>query len=201
MPRMIPLELVFRGDRDYLQGTALYSQIIATCAARTPDISDWPGSISFHRLLMTQPDLHFGTPANNASVAAVFRLGAGTHTISGWLSASERPVIAREQFDEEPILAATRRDGDAITLISNPQCSTIEALVAMTKSLHHCLFPTPERKWLFARLAFARPLQDSDLDGLRIHFCSATMGRTTLSDVSSTRRALGHIYFSAPVVE
>jgi hypothetical protein len=197
----ISLDLPFRGDRDYLQGAAIYDAVIEATLAVFPDSTNAGGTIAFHRLLPTQPDLWLVGPQDDspapAAPATSFGLGGPYGRIRGWLLGSTRPVSRREAFDEEVIRAASELTGEKIALLRDPGCTPIEAAVALTKFLHYAVLPMPGRKWLFTRLDFARPLRASDLTGMAVALRSNIHGRVTRSDLSSANGALGSIYFSA----
>lgn len=199
--RAIGLDLAFRGERDYLQGAAIHDAVMDVAVAAYPDCAQAPGSITFHRLLPTQPDLWLAGPGDDTqepaapAVSLHFRTPAGR--VRGWLQGSTRPVQRREAFDEDAIRAMTELAGDRIALLRAPDCTAIEAAVALTKFLHNAVLPMPGRKWLFTRLDFNRPLRDTDLAGMAITLRSNVHGRVTRSDLASADGALGHIFFSA----
>jgi hypothetical protein len=197
----IPLDLSFRGDRDYLQGTAIYDAVVEATLAAFPGSADATGMIAFHRLLPTQPDLWLAGPGDDtpppATPATSFGFEGRDGRIRGWLLDTSRPVLRREAYDEEAIRSVTRLAGEGIALLRDPGCTPIEAAVALTKFLHHAVLPMPGRKWLFTRLDFARPLRDSDLAGMAVALRSNIHGRVTRSDLSNADGVLGSIYFSA----
>jgi hypothetical protein len=157
--------------------------------------------MTFHRLLPTQPDLWLVGPGDDThepvapAVSLHFRTPAGR--IRGWLQGSTRPVQRREDFDEDAIRAMTELAGERIALLHAPDCTAIEAAVALTKFLHNAVLPVPGRKWLFTRIDFNRPLRATDLAGMAVTLRSNVHGRVTRSDLASAEGALGHIYFSA----
>jgi hypothetical protein len=178
----------------------MYDAVTGAAIAAFPEYVNAAGSIAFHRLLPTQPDLWLAGPRDNtpspAAPAASFDFRVPGGRVRGWLQGSTRPVLRRESFDEDMIRTASRLTGERIALLRDPGCSPIEAAVALTKFLHNAVLPMPGRKWLFTRLDFARPLRAGDLTGMDVALRSNIHGRVTRSDLSSADGALGSIYFS-----
>ena len=194
--KRIVLSLPFKGDRTYLHGTDMYDGILAALDDAGGAVK---GRVQFriYRIARNAVDLlvydsgeEITRPDN-----AVASLAIGD--TAAFLVETGRQVEHRTIYDDNATDAYAERDGDSIHLSAAPRLTTIEAIVAITRSLHRTALPSSEKRWMFTGLDLTRPLTPTDASD-----CTVTI--QTRRGVSLTKSAitpassepLGHIYFS-----
>ncbi|TDU69232.1 hypothetical protein EI77_02880 [Prosthecobacter fusiformis] len=202
MSEIIPLELSFRGQRPYLQGTALYEGAIAAIGDRLPE-----GTISiiFHSLLTKQPDLVIGTESlrhlrEDPCFRAEMRFGTGDTLLHAALLESSRPVVVREACNEKDVISAAIVDtaGKSASLKNSSVGSLIEQVVFLNKRLHLQLLPELSPKWIFAKLELGRPLPPAPVNSLVLVLKQVLANRFTRSEILIDNERVGFISFSTP---
>jgi hypothetical protein len=143
-----PLDLAFRGDRDYLQGGDIFTALI--------ELTGWRGAVSlhFHRLMRSGVDameIPDGRPG--ADFDAVFWYGpTEKQRCLGLRADPSRTVLARIPYDEESVVA------DAVIVpprIESPgpgRASFIERVLALDKLLLKHQFAPEKGRIRLARL-------------------------------------------------
>jgi len=193
------LDISFKGDRRYLHGTDVYDASLAALRACYPD-SGGRVRYSFHAIARSALELHCGKAGEIGErpdgCVAEIHFGDARSMVSGWIVETGRTVEGRVPYDEEAVGAACELDGKRIVMRAPSGHRPIEIAIAMTKRLHYALFPPEAGRWMFTRLDIARPLQDSDPDGMEIALKNRLGARLTKSDLRSGDAALGSIYFS-----
>jgi hypothetical protein len=145
--------------------------------------------------ITTQVEFHF--KAGDASGSAgSFRLGVGGNLVSGQIVASNRPVLERKAYDEPAIWSRARIDARRIELVTDSGMRPIEVITALGVMIHKTVFPpSPEERWLLARLLLARPLKGSDADSVSVKI-ERTIGKSmTRSLVAVSEFQLGTMDF------
>lgn len=193
----VPMDLGFKGTRDYLHGTDLYDGTMQALRRVAPDFAHGRVKMVIHEFARRQCDLVYATgaaPCPRPEGARVeFSLSGG---VSAWLAETARPVTRRRPYPEHEIAAGSRIDGSTIHAGGAPSFSPIEVLVTLTKELHLALRGR-HRRWAFTRLELERPLEEADVAGLQIELLQALGNRLTRCAVRGAREPLGHIFFSA----
>lgn len=193
----VPLELPYKGSRAYLHGTDMYNAIMDYFGCGKPQLLRGPLKMVMHEFARNQVDMIFGIGAERCPRPENARLEFSfSDDVSGWLSETERPVLARLPYPEAEIVAGCRIEGQTVTGAPTSRFSPIEVLVSLTKHLHSTLRPGPTG-WAFTRLELQRPLNDTDKDSLEVELLHALGNRLTKSAVRVGQTPLGHIYFSA----
>lgn len=105
----------------------------------------------------------------------------------------------RHPYDEESLIAQCRVNPDerSILLGAEPAFTPIEVIVAMTKALHHALFPNAPGKWVFCRWESEQWPLAGPLAGVSVTLIQALGTRLTKSAVVSGGERVGWVYFSA----
>lgn len=198
----IPLESTFRGERPYIQGAALYDEVLAAIGDKLP-----PGPVSFifHSILKNQADLITSSQSlrhlrEEPAFRAEIRLGSGESLLHAALVESERPVTVREPCDEKEIVATSVID-EATKRITLKQCTTgsvMEQIVAINKHLHFRLLPQLGPKWIFARLELKAPLPAAPVADLTVVLKQVLGNRFTRSEILVDGNNVGFISFSTP---
>jgi hypothetical protein len=194
---VVPLELGYKGSRDYLHGTDMYRAITEHFSRTLPQYSRQPFRMLIHGFARNQCDLLYdvGAEARTRPERARVEFWVG-EDVFGWLAETERPVLSRQPYPEDEIAAGSRIEGNTITSGSPGAFAAIEVLVSLTKRLHMSLRPSQSR-WAFTRLELRRPLEVGDSARLKVELVDALGDRLTKSTVASSAELIGHIYFSA----
>lgn len=197
--RTLPLELPFKGGRDYLHGTDVYEDL-ASLAARELGSGIYRFQMALHRFFARQPDLHWSEdqqqPARPRDAVADFSAAARARKLSGWLSESGRPVGHRVEYDEDRIASRCSFARDSIRIEGETGFLPIEVAVSMTKVLHYRRMPPAAGRWIFTKLDLRRLLAAADAAALSIVLRDNLHGRLTKSDILARGEAVGAIYFS-----
>lgn len=193
----VSLELVYKGDRTYLQGPDMVDAVMDCLARVEPQHVHGPVKMVMHEFARNQVDLLYGIGAERCprpeNARLEFSLG---NDVTGWLRETARPVTTALPYPEEEVLAGSNIDGKIITAVHHEAFSAIEVIVSMTKQLHKTLFPT-QPKWIVTRLELSNPLEQRYPEGFQVELMHVLGSRLTKSSVRSGRADLGHIYFSA----
>src|SRR4051812_16694629 len=119
IPGSIPLQVCFKGNRDYLQGGDMCNAIMERVRL------DYGGEISgfklaFHRFISRQPDVCWVSGKNVSSrpsdLVVDFAVTGTGGSVSGWLIESDRQVECRIPFDEDRIARLCRISGESISI-------------------------------------------------------------------------------------
>lgn len=195
----VPLQLCFKGARDYLQGGDLCQAIMQAASA------DPPGEVvrfqlAFHRFIARQPDLVWLDPERPAARAkdapTEFTVSGTRGVLRGQLVESGRTVDCRVPFDEDGIVRNCDIAGNVVSVRGETGYLPTEVLVSMTKHLHNSLLPAPSGRWIFTRLDVTRLFADGDAAGMSVTLGENLHGRLTKSAIGVRGQPLGHIYFS-----
>lgn len=195
-----PLDLAFRGSRDYLHGTDLYETI-----THLPGLDVGTGSlgITFHSRLRNQPDLLLLDEQdfswrNNPAFRGELRIGEGSSAVQGVLLESARPIVARKPCNEPAVAAFGEVDVEArrAFLKEGVEGSPIEQIVFLNKKLHQLALPELGTKWLFARLELVAPLNTPPQGGFSLHLAQVLGGRFTRTNIEKNGQRLGTLFFS-----
>ena len=194
-----PLELGYRGTRNYLHGTDMYNAIMENMGLVVPQhLYDWI-KIVIHDFAHNQCDMLYSLGKERCPRPENGRVEFYlSDNVSGWLRETDRLVVTRRPYPEDEIVAKSWIDGH--TIYSDPNMassfSPIEILVALNKRLH-LVVRSSSCRWAFTRLDLQRPLQDEDSESLRVELLQSLGNRLTKSSVRIGNDLLGHIFFSA----
>lgn len=198
-PARMPLDLCFKGSREYVHGTDMYDAIAGFATSKLHgEISAL--QLGIHRFFSHAPDLvWFGAgqvPERNKSVVANFSMKSGGATHRGWLEDTTRPVACRRPYDEDRIGNMCRFDESRIILEGTSEFRPIETIVAMTKQLHNRLYRGQAGRWIFTKLELRRPLVSADASFPSVSLLENLHNRLTKSEIGTTEGPIGHVYFS-----
>lgn len=197
---VLPLQLSFKGHRNYLQGPDILNGLLTATSTVEGDRFG-PIVAAFHRKISRQPDVVLADPSG-ASVAPLnsfghWSLGYRSGTRRGWFAESERPVSERKPYDEDSVIADCLRSSDSLTFNGVTRLNAIELAVAMVKALHNEKFPLPPSKhWVVCQFHLDLELTDLHKSGMTVRLISALGNRLTKSQLTSAGQALGQLYFS-----
>lgn len=194
----LPFTTAWRAHRRYVHGTDLYLRLVDALARIAPHGMVGGIRLNLRRVLQSQPDYVFadGGDAPPPNAAADFSADLDGTERRGWICASERPVEGCVDYDEEVIRARAAIEDKSIRLSTAPPCRPIEAVLSLAVALNNHLHPPEARRWMLARMVFARPLMDADLGGLNITRRQILGGQMARLDVVSGDTRLGELMFS-----
>lgn len=190
------LELQFKGGRDYLHGTDMFNATLDWLTETLGEIKDI--DFTFHRLARHQLQAVAGAAPEGARPVAVCG-----YTVKGireriHLVETEQPIAEHYPYPEDEVVAAM--EIDPVTrcgvLRGETYYSDIEVWIAMTKVLHHQVFPQLRGKWLFVRGRFPRYERRSQATERRINLTASFNDKLTRSEVLMDGVKVGEIYFS-----
>jgi hypothetical protein len=191
-----PLNLAFKGNRDYVQGPDIYSAVVGTLALE-PQSSF---RLVIHHFARRQCELVISAASDAApadAVALFWTTRAGL-PLQGWVVEREAEITSRAPYDEEPIWSRSERSGKELRMTSAPPVgyAAVEVLVSLTKRLHLDALPESPTKWVFTQLNVSRLLAEGDIATLRVHLDQALGTRFTKSSVFVGAELVGSIHFA-----
>lgn len=193
--RIVPLDLAFRGNRDYVQGADIYESVVTTirrvCGSVQGELKINMHSLarSGCELLLAPADVTLQRPESGR---AEFVFG-GWH---GWIAETGRPIVERIPYDEGHIARQCEITGSIIRTIGKMPNSAVEIVIGATKLLHQVLYPQVERKWIVSRIELQRVFTATDF-AMEVELLQNLNDRLTRSAIRCASEPLGHIFFSA----
>lgn len=191
-----PLEMQYKGDRNYLHGTDIFNETLSWLISQKRQIKDI--DFAFHRLASHQLKAVVGSAPEEGEPVAVCTYTSGSVRERVYLTETDRPITGRYPYPEDEIVnmmevdLATRRG----VLRADTSYSDIETWVAMTKSLHYKAFPQLNGRWLFVRGRFPQYIRRSMSHERVLVIASEFNNRLTRSDALQDGVKVGEIYFS-----
>jgi hypothetical protein len=186
-----PLDLPFKGTRDYLHGTDIFDALLRVSGARDRVV-----------LILRRPMRHpvdvvpFHSMPNPTAYHAEFHYVAGRRTRTLVLREnSSRKVTHRIAYDENDVTAAAEITDGSLKCQISSSYSFIEHVVALNKVLLNSFSPAVSSpRWLFARIELDTIPQAPKVLDLKL---VASIGsRITKTELGADGCSLGHIYFS-----
>ena len=191
-----PLQLQFKGDRDYLHGTDMFTSVLSRLQTVTGDkVTDI--DFSFHRIVRGAVDLVLSDDSKDLDPVAVCQYAVAGTKQRAYVVETEEPVLGRYEYPEQEIVDATTIDVErrVCELEGDLPYADIEIWVAMTKALHQDVFADLKGKWLFVRGRFS--VYEPKGSGPRELSIKANFNnKLTRSEAVRGGQKVGEIYFS-----
>jgi len=183
---------VFKGERDYVQGTSVFSAVVS--ALQTAGIAGGELDISFRKMLRSPAAiLERRNPTPEDAVVARISCPDGDPFHICVNDAPEAPPPVRQAYDEAEICKGAVLKGKSIVQHACHHDDGIELLVSLCKKMHlECI--SSDKKWLFARYVGAFPLPP--ISDAEIRIVKQLGTRLTCSDVLANGNRIGDMYFS-----
>lgn len=195
-----PLQLAFRGGRDYLQGADLYQALVDFFGDRMPP---GPLTLVFHQFLRHQPDVVWPVEdlldwRARSDYRGELRAGSGEAMLRAVLLESERPVTERRACNEAEVVAAAEVDAaERRARLAFPCPGTVmEMTVFLNKQLHFQVLPEVKEKWLFVKLESDGVLPGTGGRELTLELAQVLGNRFTRARIAVDGKPCGHISFS-----
>lgn len=188
----IPLDLPFKGARDYLTGADIFDALLRITGAKGP-------AVLVLRRFMRHPINAVPIPlgADSSAYPAEFHYSSvgSDHTVVVREDPS-RSAARRVPYDEEAVTAPAVISGTSLSCRISRSYSFIEHVVALNKLLlNRSALGATAPKWLFTRIELDAVPESPDTLDLRL---TASIGsRITKTAIGADGRFLGHIYFSS----
>jgi hypothetical protein len=186
------LDLVLKGERDYVTGADILLALFKTTDADT-DLS-----LRFHRLTnhgIEVVEIAGADPIGDPAGVFLYKDTAG-NSKRVLLRSLERPIETRIPYPEERAIADAVTEGATIRSRKAEGFSFIERAIALNKLLLTQLCGTDKStKWIFTRIDLPeRPRMFTPLVSLTA--LSVTNPRLIRSELRLDERPYGHIWFS-----
>lgn len=198
--KTVDLNLPFKGDRDYLHGTDMYSETLKVLNDSMPEVLSWKCRLVIHNIARYQCRLLYtlspDSPRRPENLIAEFRFASDTRHLMAWLVETSNIVTRRTPYPESKIMEKCILKEQGVKLHRKTGYSAIEELVAMNKLLHNTLYPAEASRWYFTRLDLNRLLIKDDSGNLHVILRQNLNNRLTKSEIITHDQIIGHIYFS-----
>ena len=187
------VQFVFKGNRDYIQGTSLFNAIVNNIIDQ--GIEKGVLDISFrkmvHRPVCVIEDRGY-QPED--AVTAQVRDHEENESLSLVLYEIDSVEDSeRVEFDEEAVCQGASIDGRSITLVNPKHKDLIELVVSMCKRLHQEVV-TDTKKWVFSRYLGRFPIPDARK--IEIKIVKQVGIKLTKSDVLVNDEKIADLFFS-----
>lgn len=192
----------FKGGRDYVHGTDIYTSLIDALVA---GFGQPPSLFEHIRLCIRKPSTHHCSltvlPLQHSTrrpdTAVVdFTFQREEHAYKGWLLETPDWVTAGYDYSEQKFVEHSKIEGVTVSATGSAEGEPIEQLVALTKHLHLALYPEAAGKWFFSRLDIATQLPSVLGRKLTVSIKTSLGNRLTQSSISIDGSPCGSIYFS-----
>ena len=185
-------KFVFKGNRDYVQGTSMFDALVKAAADR--GYCEGKINVSFKKMIHTPVCLleQRDQAADDAVVARIQDMAGKQITLT--LNEAEDVVdTERQEFDELAVCHGSVIGDRCITQEQPHHKDLIELLVSLCKKMHlECI--DSSKKWVFSRYDGHYPIPTPDK--VRLEIAKQVGNRLTCSDVYINNKKIGNIYFS-----
>lgn len=192
MKEKINLDFCFKGSRQYVHGTDIFTKLIEEYNNDIKNID-----IAFHGITINNMTFSTDKPETE-EVRVTFRSLYNDNKIKLFGVENESSVNCRYEYLEEKITANSSVDvtEESIALNTPTEYSFIEHIVAMNKALLENLYPEVNGKWYFTRLQLKENIDMSDISSLKLILRSNFQFKLTKTAIIVNEKEVGFIYFS-----
>lgn len=198
---VVPLDIAYKGSRNYVHGTSVYDQISGFIMSKLPEHATGTFRMVIHGFATKKCEFHYACDSKVAKKPERACMEISTSTgMHGWLVETSGDIIDRVPFNEDAICAeCSILDGYSVSMSSNLPFQPIEILVAMTKHFHISEYQEDNGKWVFVRLELKRLLRAEDASKMSVRIDQNIGAKLTRSLVLSDGEQIGEIFFSKVV--
>jgi hypothetical protein len=192
-----PLQIAFKGDRNYLHGTDFFKALDDVAKDFTSGRACFIHQLKLRRLVNKACNVASLPPEDRSLLVGEATLqleGGGLQNL--WLIETGNPITERRPYDEETAFADVLIDiPNRVALLEKGTGFTpIEEIIALTKKLSYALKPDIDGKWLFGQLSIQERLK-TGYKVLKIQTTQIVGGRFSINDISIDNRKVGVIHF------
>ncbi len=192
MQEKFDLDFCFKGNRDYIHGTDIFSKLIEYYDDDVKNID-----IAFHGIAINNMSFSIDKPVSN-EVKVTFRCLLNGDKVRIFGIENNTNVDCRYEYLEEKIVdnSIVSIPEESIVLNTSTEYSFIEHIVAMNKALVETLYDDVEGKWYFTRLQLDENISMADVSSLQLILKSNFQFKLTKSSIVVNDKEVGFIYFS-----
>jgi len=192
MHKQIDLDFCFKGSRQYVHGTDIYSKLLELQNSAMKKID-----IAFHSITLHNMTFSSVKPTVD-DIKVIFRCVNDDKKIILFGIENDTDVNCHYEYQEEKIFKnSTVISSEESVLLKIPtEYSFIEHIVAMNKALVESLYPDINGKWYFTRLQIKEPVSMLDVSSLKLILKSNFQFKLTKSAIIVNEIEVGFIYFS-----
>jgi hypothetical protein len=200
--KKVPLDLCFKGNRDYVHGTDMYNEIkrLLSHEFNLSRLSDF--RLAIHKqsrrncsILLVENNQSHNSP--NEYIAN-FTFNDRDTSYKGFIVEENSLIECRYYFNEDELIKLLTIEGNKIQLLKDSSFSFIETIVAMNKHIHYTSYSS-RGKWLFTRLDLVQIPHEEISNGLSIELIKNFNNFLTKSKITYRSHVIGNIYFSQVV--
>ena len=136
---------------------------------------------------------------DHSTSLAQFHLRSGSQEYSAVLTASVDLIADHYPYDEDEVLKRSVLADNSISMSHREDYTYIEQIVALTKKLHHAVYPDAPGKWLFTKIQMDSHIDPSSYrnETVTIRALKNFHNRLSQCMILVGKESVGHIYFSA----
>ncbi|WP_300521420.1 hypothetical protein [Alcanivorax sp.] len=187
------VQFVFKGNRDYVQGTSLFNSIVKNLADQ--GVEKGVLDVSFRKMVCSPvcviEDREFQPEDAVTAHASSDETDKAVTLVLYEADSSEDPV--RVDFDEDAACEGARVDGKSITIMDPKHKDLIELVVSLCKKLHLAVV-ADSKKWVFSRYLGQFPIPEAKKVEIRI--VKQVGVKLTKSDVLVNDEKIADLFFS-----
>ena len=193
------LDFKYKGNRNYIHGTDIYTQVLNIFEETYGDVNDI--KLSFHKIAKTNLDIEIIRKGNKgfeySECAFIMELSnnSGEYVVAG--RPTSESVKGRYPYDEEKIVENCNfsKEEKSISLKNRSSHYNIELIVAMNKELLTQILPEPG-KWYFGKLHLHKDINKIDSENIKVRLIRNIGSKITKSLISIDGQPIGEIYFT-----
>lgn len=194
------LDIPFRGERSYLQGSSMYTETINALSTLFSHPLKGPFRMAIHKMTNYSCRLLYdpisGIAEKPNQYVAEFSLFSGEDSIKAWLIETDNEVTRRIPYPEFKIIEKCVLQSDAAILSEPTGLLPIEELIGITKVLHINKYPPIKFQWVFTYLELEQLLEDNLSGKMEVKLSGTIGNRTTRSTINYGGANFGSIFFS-----
>ena len=192
MKDVIELDFCFKGSRQYVHGTDIYSKLLERQNNEIKKID-----IAFHGITLHNMTFSPVRPTVD-DIKVTFRCMNDREKIILFGIENGTDIDCRYEYKEEKIIENSTiiSSEESILLKAPTKYSFIEHLVAMNKALVESLYPDVNGKWYFTRIQLKETIDMSNVSSLQLRLKANFQFKLTKSVIIINEVEVGFIYFS-----
>ena len=192
MKEKIDLNFCFKGNRQYVHGTDIYTKLIELYNNDVKKLD-----IAFHGVTIKNITFYTSKP-DGYDIKVTCKCIHNNEKIKLFGIENDSNINCRYEYLEEKIVenSIVTLAEENILLKTPTEYSFIEHIVAMNKALVESLYPDINGKWYFTRLQLKEPVNMSDITSLQLVLKANFQFKLTQSVIIANEIEVGYIYFS-----
>jgi hypothetical protein len=191
----IPLNLCFKGQRHYIHGSDFFNAVESSVRLIDDGGALYVRRLEFRRFAYNLTDLCIG---EDVSLEHCVGEGDLMHFDGRrqpfWLSETDRTPLCRHPFDEDAMVKYATFMGRSASLRAPIQYTSIEAIIALTKTLNYRLTKPNHGKWLFGKIELKQAMPAIG-ESLSITCTKGVPGRFSINEIMIDGHDVGVIHF------